>query len=75
MLVDLAGTAEKITAALGRDGYARKMLQEDRDQQIAAAARSRAATTRCIRPRPKHTVQPMTIARLNLMKLVSARPR
>lgn len=39
LLLDLGGTAEEIEAAIGPDGFCRKMLQADRDQQIAAVAR------------------------------------
>ena len=39
LLIDQGATAEEIEAAIGRDGYMRRMLQEDRDQQIAAVAR------------------------------------
>jgi hypothetical protein len=39
LLIDLGASAQEIEAAIGPDGYARKMLQEDRDQQIAAVAR------------------------------------
>jgi hypothetical protein len=39
LLIDQGATAEEIEAAIGRDGYMRRILQEDRDQQIAAVAR------------------------------------
>jgi hypothetical protein len=38
MLVDLGGTTEEVAAAIGPAGYARLMLQADRDQQIAEVA-------------------------------------
>jgi hypothetical protein len=38
MLVDLGGTSEEVAGAIGPNGYARLMLQADRDQQIAAVA-------------------------------------
>jgi hypothetical protein len=36
VLLDLGGTTEEVAGAIGPSGYARKMLQEDRDAQIAA---------------------------------------
>jgi hypothetical protein len=39
LLIDLGATAEEIGAAIGRDGFARKWLQADRDQQIAEVER------------------------------------
>jgi len=39
MLVDLDGTTEEVAGALGPAGYERLMLQADRDQQVAEAAR------------------------------------
>jgi hypothetical protein len=39
LFIDLGATAEELEAALGPNGFARKMLQEDRDAQIAAVAR------------------------------------
>jgi hypothetical protein len=38
MLVDLGGTSEEVAGAIGPNGYARLMLQADRDQQIAEVA-------------------------------------
>jgi hypothetical protein len=38
MLVDLGGTAEEITAALGCNGYLRAMHYASRNEQIAAVA-------------------------------------
>jgi hypothetical protein len=38
LLVDLGGTAQEITAALGPNGFARLMLQADRNQQVAEVA-------------------------------------
>jgi hypothetical protein len=35
LLIDQGATAEEIEAALGRDGYVRKMLEKDRAAQIA----------------------------------------
>jgi hypothetical protein len=39
LLLDHGATAEELERALGPDGYARKMLQEDRDTQIREVAR------------------------------------
>ena len=39
LFVDLGATAEELEAAIGPDGFCRKMLEEDRDAQIAAVAR------------------------------------
>jgi hypothetical protein len=39
LLIDLGATAEEIEAAIGPDGWSRRMLQEDRDQQIAIESR------------------------------------
>jgi hypothetical protein len=38
LLVDLGGTPDEITAALGRNGYLRAMHCASRNEQIAAAA-------------------------------------
>ena len=35
LLIDQGATAAEIEAALGRDGYMRKMLEKDRAEQIA----------------------------------------
>ena len=34
LLIDLGPTGEEIEVAIGRDGFMRKMLEADRDQQI-----------------------------------------
>jgi hypothetical protein len=39
LLLDLGSTLEEVDRAIGRDGYVRRMLQEDRDRQVAAVAR------------------------------------
>jgi hypothetical protein len=38
-LIDCGATELELEAALGRDGYARKWLQEDRDRQVAEVTR------------------------------------
>jgi hypothetical protein len=38
LFVDLGATAEELERMLGPDGFCRKMLQEDRNAQIAAVA-------------------------------------
>jgi hypothetical protein len=39
LLIDLGASSEEIEAAIGPDGYARRMLREDRDAQIREVAR------------------------------------
>jgi hypothetical protein len=39
LLIDLNATGEEIECAIGRDGYMRKMMQADRDAQVAAVRR------------------------------------
>jgi hypothetical protein len=38
-LLDLGATAEELEAAIGPDGYCRKMLEEDKAAQIAEVER------------------------------------
>jgi hypothetical protein len=35
LLADIGATAEEIDAAIGRNGFVRRMLQQDRDAQVA----------------------------------------
>jgi hypothetical protein len=37
LLVDLGATEEELEHALGPNGFARRMLREDRDRQVRAA--------------------------------------